>query len=567
MAIAKEKDMGQTMMTSPINSSQLDSLQNLRLRMARVLLVLLGVTSLSGALIGLLSDATFTTVGGVENLIFLISGTFSVIAYRLMRHRAWQARALNLVPLIPLMMSLRLGWWESLFLADIFLTLTSAALLCGPGAYFVIMGLTGIRLLWHLWSVLQALPMPRALENPTAYVLTLMIIFGIPFFLSAIGRYTINTLRVSTFQSSRTVQLLGATSAVGQVMLRLLDLNELLRRAVEVIRERFGFYHVQIYLLDETRTFAVLVASTGEIGQQLLSRQYRLPLSRQSIISRAAQAGEPVITNDASDVNRQFDIMPHTRSEMAIPISDGETTIGVLDIQSSRQNVFTPLDMQALQVMTSQLATAIRNARLFEAQEQSLRENKRLFLDAETNLREIQRLNRQLTRQTWEEYLTANRTVSGVTLDQDSFHPGAAWTDRMTQAGLRRRPITTRQDGRAFIAVPVELRGEVIGAMEVEIPNKLHSDGIIDMMQAIADRLAISLDNARLFEETQEATAQEQRINEIVSHYQSASTVDDLLQVTLEGLFETLGAEAASIRLGNVTPNIRPPFKGLETQL
>jgi GAF domain-containing protein len=136
----------------------------------------------------------------------------------------------------------------------------------------------------------------------------------------------------------------------------------------------------------------------------------------------------------------------------------------------------------------------------------------------------------------------------------------------MMQAGLRRRPMTMRQDDRAFIAVPVELRGEVIGAMEVEIPNDLHSEGIIDMMQAIADRLAISLDNARLFEETQEATAQEQRINEIVSRYQSASTVDDLLQVTLEGLFETLGAEAASIRLGNVTPNMQSNGHGAEAQ-
>ena len=546
---------------------QYDALRRLRLQVANVLLVLFGVGSLSGVLIGFTLNQDSLATSLPEIAVFMLSAAISVTAYFFIRYERYQDFCLNIVPVLALLSSLLVGWWGEMLLLMVFITLISAAFLCDRYIYLAVCAATFARLALHF--VLTDIPETRAIENPLAYLVIMVAIFAVPFLISILARYTINTLRQSADQSNRTVQLLGATAAIGQVMLRLLDLNELLSRAVEVIRDRFGYFHVQIYLLDETRSFAVLVASTGDVGQQLLSRQYRLPLSRSSLIARAAQAGEPVSTKDVKDPNRQFDIMPNIGSEMAIPITDGETIIGVLDIQSMRRGpeLFTIMEQQVLQVMTSQLATAIRNARLFEAQEQSLRENKRLFLDAETNLREIQRLNRQLTRQTWEEYLTANRAVGGVTLDRDSFHPGADWSDRMMQAGLRRRPMTTRQDDRAFIAVPVELRGEVIGAMEVEIPSDLHSEGIIDMMQAIADRLAISLDNARLFEETQEATAQEQRINEIVSRYQSASTVDDLLQVTLEGLFETLGAEAASIRLGNVAPNTRLPFRGLETQL
>jgi GAF domain-containing protein len=546
-----------------------DALLRLRLQVANVLLVLFGVASLSGALISLIYNKDAFQSNLPEIAIFTLSGAIAVTAYFFIRYERYQSFCLNIVPFLALLISLLVGWWGELLLLMIIITVVSAALLCDRYIYLAVCAATIVRLAFHFGGLWADLPEARALKNGLVYLGILASIFAVPFLISILARYAINTLRQSSDQTTRAAQLLSATTSIGQEMLRLLDLNELLSRAVEVIRDRFGYFHVQIYLLDETRSFAVLVASTGDVGQQLLSRQYRLPLSRPSLIARAAQAGEPVSTKDTNDPNRQFDIMPNIGSEMAIPITDGETIIGVLDIQSMRRGpeLFTIMEQQVLQVMTSQLATAIRNARLFEAQEQSLRENKRLFLDAETNLREIQRLNRQLTRQTWEEYLTANRAVGGVTLDRDSFHPGADWSDRMMQAGLRRRPMTTRQDDRAFIAVPVELRGEVIGAMEVEIPTDLHSEGIIDMMQAIADRLAISLDNARLFEETQEATAQEQRINEIVSRYQSASTVDDLLQVTLEGLFETLGAEAASIRLGNVTPNTRPMFRGLETQL
>jgi GAF domain-containing protein len=73
------------------------------------------------------------------------------------------------------------------------------------------------------------------------------------------------------------------------------------------------------------------------------------------------------------------------------------------------------------------------------------------------------------------------------------------------------------------------------------------------MVQAVAQRLAVSLDRARLFEEAQETTAQEQRINEIVGKYQSAGTVDDLLRITLTELSETLGAHRAMIRLSGVS--------------
>src|SRR5690606_26051157 len=102
------------------------------------------------------------------------------------------------------------------------------------------------------------------------------------------------------------------------------------------------------------------------------------------------------------------------------------------------------------------------------------------------------------------------------------------------------------------VAVPVVLRGEVIGAIEVEPSEEIEAANTVEMMQAVAQRLAISLDNARLFEEAQAATAQEQRINQIVTRYQSANSVDDLLRITLTELSQTLGAQHGAIRLGNI---------------
>jgi GAF domain-containing protein len=104
----------------------------------------------------------------------------------------------------------------------------------------------------------------------------------------------------------------------------------------------------------------------------------------------------------------------------------------------------------------------------------------------------------------------------------------------------------------------VVLRGEVIGAIEVEPGDSAAQSDTVEMVQAIAQRLASSLDNARLYEEAQVATAQEQRINQIVTQYQAATTVDDLLRITLTELSEALGAQRGAIRLGMIPERAHP---------
>jgi GAF domain-containing protein len=121
----------------------------------------------------------------------------------------------------------------------------------------------------------------------------------------------------------------------------------------------------------------------------------------------------------------------------------------------------------------------------------------------------------------------------------------------MINAAQRRRPVMA-SDPTDLIAVPIVLRGEVIGAIEVETDEQSPDEDMVELVQSVSQRLAISLDNARLFEEAQESTAQEQRINSIVGQFQSAPTVDDLLQITLRELNEALGAKGGSIRLGKL---------------
>jgi len=361
-------------------------------------------------------------------------------------------------------------------------------------------------------------------------------------------RFFATAMQRSAEQTRRSNELLRATALVGQDVSRVLDLNELLTSAVNTIRERFNFYHVQVFLVDEKTDQATLVASTGEAGQRLLERKHQLAVGSRSVIGQVTARGEPIMAHNTENdpVHSRNELLPDTRSELALPISDGDRILGALDVQSSRANAFQNEDIQALQVMTNLLATAIRNARLFEAQIRSVEENQRLFIETEANLREIQRLNRQLTHSAWTDFLHGGNITTGITLESNRIVDDLAWTDRLTQATQTRQPVT----GGGIIAVPVVLRGEVIGAIEVSADEDMPGSDTLEVVQAVADRLAISLDNARLFEEAQEATVQEQRINAIVAQLQSVSSVDDLLRVTLTELSQSLGAAHGAIRLG-----------------
>jgi len=120
----------------------------------------------------------------------------------------------------------------------------------------------------------------------------------------------------------------------------------------------------------------------------------------------------------------------------------------------------------------------------------------------------------------------------------------------LRQATSARQSMTSERNGQKIITVPMVLDNEVIGAIEVEANETTQESDITEMVNAVAQCLALSLDKARLFEESQEATAREQRINEIVTRYQSVNNVDELLRITLQELSQSLGATHSSIRLG-----------------
>lgn len=481
--------------------------------------------------ISLISTASFLALGAG---VLLLVATRRVLV------------AASLLVTILVIASLALSFPPYLVIAS--LALISAAVLSNFPIFAAANVLIFGRGLYNLWQTFELAGHHLSAEVGYAVASLFVLVF-----VSLAIRYFIATAERATSAARRSAELLRHTAEVGRVTAGLLNVNELLTHASDLIRDGFAYYHVQMFLVGES-TDAVLAASTGEIGQKLLAEEYRVPLGSPTVVGQMLQSGEPVYTRGTrtDTAYTQHPLLANTRSQLAMPVLDGNRIVGVLDVYSLRRDAFQFNDIQALQIMSNQLGTAIRNARLFESQNRSLQENKRLFVESEGRLRELQRLNQQLTKAVWGEYLKERGDIVGVTLLENALQADTQWTDSMVQAVQRRQAVTQQNNGKQVITVPIVLRGEVLGAIEVEPDDPIREGDTVEMLRAVAERLATSLENTRLLEQTQADNAQKQRLNEIAERFQSINTVDELLRVTVAELSESLGAQRGSIRLGTL---------------
>jgi putative methionine-R-sulfoxide reductase with GAF domain len=137
-------------------------------------------------------------------------------------------------------------------------------------------------------------------------------------------------------QTTRRAAQLQAITELSEAIAQFQDLGNLFPAAARLISERFGFYHVGIFLLDSEKEFAILQAANSEGGQRMLERGHRLQLGT-GVVGYAAQTGLPRIALDVGSDAVFFDNpdLPDTRSEVALPLISRGDTIGVLDAQST----------------------------------------------------------------------------------------------------------------------------------------------------------------------------------------------------------------------------------------
>lgn len=152
-----------------------------------------------------------------------------------------------------------------------------------------------------------------------------------------------------------------------------LEPTALLQTAVDLIQHRFGYYHVTIFVLDHNRRWAEAWAATGEVGKKMVAMPYRLQVGGSSIVGQVTETGQSHLVEDvqAESDSLTAELLPGTRSAMALPLMARGLVMGALDLRSNSTAAFTDEDLVILQTMADQIAVALQNARLIEELEDS----------------------------------------------------------------------------------------------------------------------------------------------------------------------------------------------------
>jgi GAF domain-containing protein len=174
-------------------------------------------------------------------------------------------------------------------------------------------------------------------------------------------------------QAERRTRLLEAANRVGREVTSILDLKELLPQTVNIICDAYGFYYAGVFLVDESGEYAVLRAGYGEAGKAMLAEGYKLKVGPGSMIGAAISFGEARIALDVGEERVHFKNphLPHTRSEMALPLMFGKIPLGAVTIQSVEERAFSQDDITTLLTMAEHLAVAINNAYTLERLKQA----------------------------------------------------------------------------------------------------------------------------------------------------------------------------------------------------
>jgi GAF domain-containing protein/HAMP domain-containing protein len=349
-----------------------------------------------------------------------------------------------------------------------------------------------------------------------------------------------------TRELERRATHLQAAADVGHAAVSVHSLDELLLQVTHLISERFGFYHIGIFLLDESGEYALLRSAEGAGGQQMLARGHKLKVGEQGIVGYVTATGKARIALDVGQdaVHFKNPFLPNTRSEMALPLIVGGRVLGALDVQSTEEAAFTQEDIAVLQVLADQVAIAIHNAQLFEELQASLMETSTLY--------------QHYSQEAWSRMTTGN-IPHGYEYDRVRVTPIEPRLPSEMVARLRAGRVVAveserNEDGasRSTLIAPIVLRDQVIGAIgfEEDDPDHRWSPEEVALVEAVTSQVAMALENARLFEEAQARAERERLVGDITDKMQRANDMDSLVQYAIQNLQSAFGASYVVVHLG-----------------
>lgn len=364
-----------------------------------------------------------------------------------------------------------------------------------------------------------------------------------------------------------------------------LSIDELLDEATQLLAKVFLLNNYGIYLYDQDQDQLVMHESYQ--GEFTRKKEDKIIPSHEGIIGHVFSTGEAYVCYDVSSDAKYVAFDPRTKSEIAIPIILKGKTIGVINAESETVDAFNKTDEELLLTFAETLATAIEKIQLFESTQQQTKEKKFLYetaiatssiLDSEKLITTIyERIKELLPLDTFviakktnpdNDFVVTSAIEEGSRLyewegEQFSAKEGGlvGWILQNQKPLLIRdlpnaktpvEPIHGKRPARSWVGVPLLIRNKTIGAMSVQaFKANTFNEKHLQLLESLASQIAISMDNARLLEQTQDHLERLSALHDIDLVINSSLDLRVTLNILLDQVVEKLKVDAAAVLLLN----------------
>ena len=320
---------------------------------------------------------------------------------------------------------------------------------------------------------------------------------------------------------------------------------EIFRQVLELLRSGLGFYFAQLFLAE----------SDGQLAQRVRrgfndAEIIDVSLNEMNSLNRAARSQEMILVSSADPAVQREHLMPFSAYGVVVPmVADGHT-LGVIDVQSNA-SAFTDEDGMALTALADQLATLIRDVRAMRSLKENLADQEQALSRLRARVHDFGATEREGISSVWDAYLEQRgKQALGFDLNDGRLIEREDLPESI-RVGLHQGDVVLKEEADSqLMIVPIILRGEMLGAMSFQLPlGQVVSQRRIEMARSVAQRLAVALENQRLFEQSRLQALRERKASEIGSLLLSATDIDQVLDLAANSFNEALGAIHTTIYL------------------
>lgn len=307
----------------------------------------------------------------------------------------------------------------------------------------------------------------------------------------------------------------------------------LVEKATQLLANNIHLDYIKIYLLDQTEGIAILQASN-------------VPQEREQLSVHKSEAGYPFFSADMIQYQigeftyhvQRPHLLPETKSNFTLPLKSGTRLLGIINIQTISPAP-TQFDDQTMQTFANQIALSIENTRLFE--------------QLQTRVREVSALAEQTTQEAWNKW-RGGETL-GYNYDRLRVMPAKERFPVAVSEKIKSKQIvayiTTETPQRSKLIAPIIIRDNVIGVIgyEENDPSYIWQESEKTLLETLASRVSLALENSRLVAEAELQASQERAISQAANRMRETLDINTVLKTAALEISRTLKAEKTEVRL------------------